>query len=393
MTLNKLQDRRIGCLSIMTSMPVGDFIDLVEPAYETQGGLKGQRPALKTKTALTIRKRLVADLRDGAVVPPIVIGIQCLDSGKIGKFESVSSNGELVSLVASLPSESISIIDGMQRTTAFLEAGVDNFEFFRESIQRFEFWISDNIGSLIYRMLVLNTGQVPWEIARQLETVYSQFLQRLKGELDRGIEIFQRDDERRRRDAGQYQASVIIRLFLTFASRRMEFDLKDRIAEDFARIDTVEASSHEAFFGLFVKTLQMLVAIDEVFSKSASPEVDGQVRIVDGRSVFQSFPALVGFVTAVAITVMDEPGFEVDWDKAPSKMEAVEASVYELVGRLSKMSPAEIRDFLALDILNQRLAVRTGQVGRFEREVFYKAFDSMIRNAARLENMQPCWLA
>ena len=37
---------------------------------------------------------------------------------------------------------------------------------------REEFWVAEKVNSLIYRMLVLNTGQVPWETGRQLETVY-----------------------------------------------------------------------------------------------------------------------------------------------------------------------------------------------------------------------------
>lgn len=373
-------------------MPVGDFIGIVERAYVDQGGLRGQRPALKTKTAVTIRNRLVSDLRAGAIVPPVVVGIQCLDGATVESFRTAGADKEILELISELPSESISIIDGMQRTTAFLEAGSEDVNFFHH-IQRFEFWISDNIGSLVYRMLVLNTGQVPWEIARQLETVYSQFLQRLTRELGHGVQIFERDDERRRRDAGQYQASVIIRLFLTFASRRMEFDLKDKIAEDFARIDTVEASSHEQFFDLFVESLKLLVALDQSFSRAADPNFEDQVRVPDGRSIFLSYPALAGFITAVAVKVMDEPGFPVDWDETPKRMEEVSSAVNGLVKRLSAWKPEEVRQFLALEILNQRLAVRTGQVGRFEREVFYKAFSSLIRNAARLETLEPCWLA
>lgn len=392
MTLDKLEDHRIGCLSLMTSLDVTDFLKIVEPAYADQGGLQGQRPALKTKTGLSIRSRLVSDLRRGAVVPPVVVGIQCLDSSKLSEFRDVDSADGLLKIVESLPSNSISIIDGMQRTTAFLEAmslgsGVNL------SKQRIEFWISDNIGSLVYRMLVLNTGQVPWEIARQLEAVYSQFLQKLTQRLGDAVEIFKRDDDRRRRDAAQYQASSIIRLFLSFSSRRMEFDLKDKIAEDFARLDAVEASAHEQFFEMFVEALRLLISVDQAFS-NASPAANKEaVRIPDGRSIFLSFPAQVGFVTAVAIKIMDEPGFDVDWGDAPAKMTQVSSAVDALTSRIGALSPDEIRDFLALDTLNQRLSVRTGQVGRWEREVFYRAFESMIRNAERLQNMEPCWRA
>jgi len=376
----------------MTSLPIGDFIDLVERAYVNRGGLQGQRPALKTKTAITIRDRLVSDLRNGAVVPPVVIGVHCLDDGKLNAFRNANAIKGVIDAIKDLPHDSISIIDGMQRTTAFLEAGHDNKQFF-ETVQRFEFWVSDNLGSLIYRMLVLNTGQVPWEIARQLETIYSQFLQKLRADLGPGVEIFLRDDERRRRDAAQYQASVIVRLFLSFASRKMEFDLKDRVAEDFARIDTVEASSHEEFFDLFVGAMKMLVDLDRAFTRATSAQTPGAVRIPDGRSIFQSYPALVGFIVAVAIQLFDEPGFRVDWSKAQPKFDELRNQLAALIDKMNGLRPADLADFLALDVLNERLAVRSGQVGRFEREVFFKAFSSMLRNAERLEDLQPCWLA
>lgn len=372
-------------------MPVGQLIGLIERAYEDRGGLKGQRPALKTKTALTIRQRLISDLVDGAIVPPVVIGVHCLHPPIFDKIDDAKTEQDLLQSLGELPTESISIIDGMQRTTAFLEAYLDNSEIL-ESSQRVEFWISDNLGSLIYRMLVLNTGQVPWEISRQLETIYSQFIQSLRESMGQSVEIFLKDDERRRREAAQYQASTIVRLFLSFASRKMEFDLKDRVAEDFARIDTVEASSHREFFSLFVQTMRILVEFDTAFSR-ATNRADGHVRIPDGRSIFQSYPALAGFVVAMAVELFDEPGFPVNWEAAPQKFENLLRPLSELVAKLNAMNGDQVEHFLALDVLNERLAIRTGQVGRFERDVFYKAFRSMFRNADRLETLQPCWIA
>jgi hypothetical protein len=391
--VDKIEDNRVGCMSVMTSMRVGEFLEIVAPSYDDKGGLEGQRPALKTKTALTIRERLVEDLKKGAVVPPVVIGILCLDPKILHSIEQSKTSEQMLKHVSELPKDSISIIDGMQRTTAFLEAGNDLPSFFHDSVQRFEFWISDSLSSLVYRMLVLNTGQVPWEISRQLETIYSQFLQKLRAELGDHIEIFKRDDERRRRDAGQYQASIIIRLFLSFASRRMEFDLKDRIAEDFARIDTIEATSHDQFFSSFVQSLELLAALDEQFSRASSSGLDSSVRIQEGRAVFQSYPALVGFTTAVAVEIMDEAGFDVNWHEVEGKLESAEQALAGLFRRLGDMEPDQVREFLDLPLLNERLAVRSGQVGRFERDFFFKAFQKMIRNAHRLESMQPCWLA
>ena len=56
---NILHDKRIDCYSVMTEMKVSDFLAIVEKSYENRGGIEGQRSPLKTKTALTIRKRMV----------------------------------------------------------------------------------------------------------------------------------------------------------------------------------------------------------------------------------------------------------------------------------------------------------------------------------------------
>ena len=117
--------------------------------------------------------------------------------------------------ISEIDPESISIIDGMQRTTALQEAK----GFFSESQLdiRVEFWIADKLNSLIYRMLVLNTGQVPWEMARQLETIYSQLLKSIKDKISIDeIKIFQKDDKPRRLTDTEFEAHKIIQLYIGF---------------------------------------------------------------------------------------------------------------------------------------------------------------------------------
>src|SRR5206468_10941817 len=70
--------------------------------------------------------------------------------------------------------ENISIIDGMQRSNVYKHNlyGNENREI------RVEYWIASSISNLLYRMLVLNTGQVPWNVRRQIEVVYKPLLNR-----------------------------------------------------------------------------------------------------------------------------------------------------------------------------------------------------------------------
>ncbi|HCT5778608.1 TPA: hypothetical protein OT203_002092, partial [Enterobacter hormaechei] len=152
-----LEDKRVDCLSVIHTTKLSDYLSFAEKAYEDKGGIYGQRAPLKTKTAQTIRERMVSDIIDGAVLPPIVIGV-IVDEETYEKIKAVSDECSFEKLNDSIDKTSLSIIDGMQRTTAFLQAVKENESVYDKTI-RIEYWFSKSMNSLIYRMLVLNTGQ------------------------------------------------------------------------------------------------------------------------------------------------------------------------------------------------------------------------------------------
>ena len=385
-----LTDQRVKCYSIMTSMPLGKYLDLVENAYKELGGIEGQRAPLKTKTATTIRSRLVSDIKQGAIVPPVVVGI-LIPSETYDGLSLSTKIDDFLKVAADAGGDRISIIDGMQRTTAMLEA-LEEDELAAEREVRVEFWVAEKVNSLIYRMLVLNTGQVPWETGRQLETVYGQFLTQIKGRLGEDVSIFDTDDRRRRVQSGMYQSKAIIELLLLFSSRKIEIDVKDRVAEDFARLDTIETTSHSDFIEYFTRTLNLLIALDKQFSRFIFDDPVGH-RFKSGRDVFSSFPALAGFCSMVSVELFDEPGFDIDWDQAAKKMESIETAFELLSTKMQNLQDGDLGDILQLDLLEERLKQPSGPVGRFERERFRRAFASMFRNAHRIKTLEPCWIA
>ena len=387
--VNVLKDERVECYSILLNLTVEEFLALVDDVYKDRGGIEGQRSPLRTKTAKSIRRRMVDDLSKGAIIPPIVVGVHT-SADRVAELANMDESSIIYKNITFIDHDAISIIDGMQRTTALKEAIKENERVSSDFI-RVEFWLADNLNALIYRMLVLNTGQVPWEVARQLETVYSQLLKIMRDELGNEAEFFVRNEERRRSEPGQYQASTVVRLFLAFSMRRAEFDIRDRVAEDFARMDAIETSSHAEFIDIFVRTMRLAVSIDHAFSAGVDRPSSRDERFSDGRELFQAYPPLVGFFVAVAIRVLDQPGFKIEWNEVEQRISAVEKSVRSLVERLEKMDADQIDDFLELPLLNERLAQRSGQVGRFERDLFIRAFTAMIDNAERLDDMGPCW--
>lgn len=70
-----LWDKKLKCMSAITRMSVGEYLKIVGKAYQNRGGISGQREALKQKTAISIRNRMIEDIKDGTILPPIVIGL------------------------------------------------------------------------------------------------------------------------------------------------------------------------------------------------------------------------------------------------------------------------------------------------------------------------------
>ena len=391
---HKIHDDRIICTSIMTALPIKRYIDLISRVYENKGGLPNQRAPLKTKTAMTIRKRMVLDIQNGAVLPPIVIGILIENPDK-DIMLAVDNVNEMLAIVEQDFIDRVSVIDGMQRTTAILEALESKAELGEKDI-RVEFWVSDNINSLIYRMLVLNTGQVPWEIGRQLDTIYSPFVHKIKMELAGKVDILTKGEVPRRSvDTGQYQSEKIIELLLLFSSRKAELDLKDKIAEDFARLDMIESTSHPHFIDYFIETLKMLVSVNECFSRfQPDDELRKRLkRITSGKDICASFPAMVGFCTAMSIYLFDEPGFTINWSEVDGIFEKLKVKISDLLKRLNEYDNEQLSSFLQIELLEEKLSRKSTQVGRYERDLYKNAFMALFKNADRVQDLTPCWMA
>ena len=91
--------------------------------------------------------------------------------------------------------------------------------------------------------------------------------------------------------------------------------------------------------------------------------------------------------------LLDEPGFTIDWDKASRRIVEIRDSFSSLTARMRAFTNVELADFIQIGLLEERLSQRSGQVGRFERDLYRKAFSSMLRNSDRLDTLAPCWRA
>ncbi|MBC3449901.1 hypothetical protein HU745_02440 [Pseudomonas mosselii] len=402
--LSKIQDTRVDCWSVLVEFNVGDYLALAEKAYMSRGGIKHQREALKTTTARRIRGRLVEDLKRGAVIPPLVLGIVAENED----WKMIEALDDAASLRDKLKAytEDLSIIDGMQRTTALKEAlAID--ESVKMHVIRVEAWIATSAESLIYRMLVLNTGQVPWNLKQQLEVVYAPLVNTIKNKV-KFTRLLSGSD--RRWKGGEFKTDSLIENYIAFGLRRTEVDTQESLADEFSRLDVAEALTTKKYDQYFYRVVQMLVDLDVAISRhneivdvgSADP-ADGEDgsepvskgrKFVRGRNIFDTQAARVGFIVACAVNILGRVGMDKEEDYSEGRCSELERACSSLVARIEGLEPGQLDEFIRLDTLSEKLSKRpSSAVGRWERAYFETAFRVLVEENFNVPSMDPCWRA
>ena len=389
-----LWDKKLKCMSAITRMSVGEYLKIVGKAYQNRGGISGQREALKQKTAISIRNRMIEDIKDGTILPPIVIGLVVNEEKyqKLKKGEIAYGQEHYGQLVSDEPVEQLSIIDGMQRTTALMKAVSEKEEVNQDEI-RVEYWISDNSNSLLYRMLILNTGQVPWNVRRQIEVIFSGIIKEIKEKVV-NIEVFEIGDSSIRSKGGQYQADGLIELFLAFGARTWKVNTKEKLTDEFTRHDFLQSSGETDLVHLFCDVLTCMAKMDILLDCKYKKKDDNSTeKFRSGKELFARQPARIGFVAAAGEKIMGRPGDERDKEKIEGyKMKFINA-IENVVSSIEQKGEEELVGYMDFATLNQMMERRTAKVGDFERELFYEAFKVIVEENGQLSNLGICWRA
>lgn len=384
-----LLDGKLKCISILTRMTVSDYLGLVEKAYSNRGGISGQREALKQKTAISIRNRMIEDIKGGTILPPIVVG--AVVSGD-RYDEIVKGNVTDEDLKNEIIIDQLSIIDGMQRTTALLKAVSEKEDVNKREI-RVEYWISDNSNSLLYRMLVLNTGQVPWNVRRQIEVIFSGIIKEIRDKVN-NIEVITISDSSRRSKGGQYQAGDLVELFLAFGARTWKINTKEKLTDEFTRHDFLQSSGEIDLVNLFCEVLENMVNLDILIdTKCKKSEEENTSKFKTGKDLFASQPARIGFISAAGEKIIGRPGDERSQEKIDECKRVFFDTINNVSENLKAKSDEDVLDYIDFATLNQKMERKMSKVGDYERELFYEAFKVLIDENGEVNTLGICWRA
>lgn len=375
-----LADTVSQCHSFIFHIKLKDYLDLIEQARNNNGSLDGQRLVLKSQSAKIIREQMTSDFSKGGVLPPVVIGLVDKQLTEV-EFEDTS---ELYKYLNDNKSH-LSIIDGMQRTQAMINAGPEC----HDQIIRAELWLANSLNRLIYRMLVLNTGQVPWTMQRQLEVVLFPVVKEIKEQVN-GIEILSTNDDKRRTQAGKFQASKLLESFLVFGSRSEKANTRDAIAEEYAKLDFIESSSKQELLDFYIDFLKRIVRLDTQFGRVNNKEEFGKFK--KGIDIFGSHPALIGITTAFAIRILGRPKMDYDAERQRNNMTRIMEDFDAFLENLETMDEDALSEFLNLEDLNSMSpSSASSKIGDKEREFFKNSFNVLIEEKFNVRNMNVCW--
>ena len=391
--LNILFDKGISCSSIIINMSISEYISIIDDAYIKNGGLSGQRTPLKTSTAIRIRNRMIEDLEIGAILPPVVIGV-IVDIETMEELSSDINNTFDKVYDEVIKTGKITIVDGIQRSTAIFEA-LNKGNLDKNSQIRVEFWITNSVNSIIYRMLVLNSGQIPWNIKRQLEVIFSPLIEKLQQNVQ-NLLLIKIDDTSKRSKAGSYQANQFVELYLNFGTRKENLDIEDALTQEFTKLDLIQVTANKNFTDMFIQLAGIFVNLDSAFSRYNGHMEDDAMntKFKNGKSIFSSHPARVGFFVACAKNIIGIPGIEKKPEDQEKNARLLFDNLNQFITRINSMTNDELGIFLKIkDIDLVITGKRTGKVGKYERAVFLKAFECLIEYYIQLDNMYPCWRA
>lgn len=394
--LSSGDDHCIASKYVFFEIGVPDFLRMTAEAYETQGRMDGQRDVVRTATAARIRTRMAKDIQKGAVLPAIVLGTT---KRPLELQKHRWTDAELVSVLTKIAPKGISIIDGMQRTTVLRE-GKDQL---KKHTVRVELWFAPRTDKLIYRMLILNTGQIPWTIRRQLEVVYRNLIEEIAENKISGFNVYKVDESSRRTRAGEFQAHDVIEMYLAFSLRKPHVDNESALADQFSRLDLIESVDRSDAMEEFVQALELLVRLDHSFSRITSdgPKKKSNAKIATaskdlrfGRQIFDKSSACAAFMAAYAQFVRGRVGMDRSDQNQVAQAKKAKRSVEAVNKTLRSLDALALEKFLSLDTLNEVLDKRLGgklSIGESEREVFTSAFRLLLDEGGALQTLEPCW--
>lgn len=243
------KDKKVNANCMLINIPIGEYIDLIE---NNLGNLQLQRGKVISRKR-DVYNRLRKDLEDGTIMPPLSLVVSEKFSNIIKDIKDIRKLEQTIN--EKIDNESLSILDGLQRTYCILNAIDDlkdkpeELKQFKNSRIRAELWCSIKTNALLYKILVLNTGQFKMSMRHQLEILYIPLKETISNIANaRGIEniaFSTYKDSFPPKEPYQYSFANIVEALTAFNIRNPIVDKTNIVVTELERMRFIEEHSNK----------------------------------------------------------------------------------------------------------------------------------------------------
>ncbi|HHH2012105.1 TPA: hypothetical protein ACXR7G_002347 [Yersinia enterocolitica] len=247
-------------------------------------------------------KRMKEDIKEGALLPTITLSVKSEFVQEIigllngDNVEDLSDEKKEVIKKSLLIPGRFQILDGLQRTYILKDLKRSQHDFIEGQTVHLEFWLEPDIKYLVYRLIVLNSGQKKMSMRHQVELLFSTIREKIELDIP-GLKVMFENEDIKRNNAKEIPFDRIVIGYQCFLLKTPEVKkdniVAQRLNED-AILDSNEIEIGNDYEG-FIKFLGYLVEFDHEIYRiyNSNSSKNWMVEF----TVIQAFFAAIGSFT------------------------------------------------------------------------------------------------
>ena len=250
-TVNKIirvfdlkEDKKVKAKCLLIDISIGKYIELIESNLEDMDIQRGKIISRKRD----VYRRLMEDLKEGTIVPPISLVLR--EKSKVqNEIKGITEIQDIENLINErIEKGDLSILDGLQRTYCILNVIDDpkNKERFLNTRIRAELWYDITYTAILYKMLVLNTGQVKMSMRHQMEILnilLREKISTIASEKDISVKFSTYKNPMPIDNIYVYKFSDIVEAFISFIIKDPIVDKTNVVVQELERMKFIEEHS------------------------------------------------------------------------------------------------------------------------------------------------------